>query len=485
MLRLLLICFFIGFKLFSQTGWNAVSSFGSNPGNLAMYSYAPVSLPANAPLVIVMHGCTQSAAQYASESGWNVLADQHQFYTVYPEQNSTNNNSKCFNWFLYGDQNRGQGEAASIKQMLDYMKTHFSIDTNKIYVTGLSAGACMTNVMMASYPEVFKKGAVMAGTPFKSATSALTASNAMYGFVTHTASQWGDSVRHQNPSYSGPFPKVAIFQGGSDLVVNINNVAEEVKQWTNVHNTDQTADLTQTNFNGNSLVTKTSYYNSSNQSVVETYTISGMGHAIAIDPGTCYQQGGVAGTYASDVNLFSSFWAAYFFNILQSPSSITGNINVLNSAAGVIYSVPALSGNTYTWTVPAGATIVSGQGTNAIIVNFGSTSGNISLTETDLSSCKIGPINLWVNVGTTIVHSINEKNDVQLFFAQQDQSINIKTTEQHIIKNLKLYSINGQLIQTWANIESKTFIENKLESGIYILECEVDQTPIRKKIKID
>ena len=124
------------------------------------------------PLVVVMHGCTQTATQYATESGWNVLANQHQFYTVYPEQIAANNSSSCFNWFNYGDQNRGQGEALSIKQMIDYMKINYSIDANRIYVTGLSAGACMTNIMLAAYPDVLAKGAVMAGAPFKSATSA-------------------------------------------------------------------------------------------------------------------------------------------------------------------------------------------------------------------------------------------------------------------------------------------------------------------------
>lgn len=480
-----LTLFLIVFKFNAQTGWNTVTSFGSNPGNLAMYSYAPTALPNHAPLVVVMHGCTQTATQYATESGWNLLADQHQFYTVYPEQNSTNNSSKCFNWFNYDDQNRGQGEAMSIKQMVDYMISHFSIDTNQIYVTGLSAGACMTNVMMATYPDVFNKGAVMAGAPFKSATSALGASNAMYGLVTHSAAQWGDSVRSQKPSYSGQYPKVAIFQGGSDFVVNINNVTEEVKQWTNVHSADQTADLTQTNFNGNNLVTKTSYYNTSNQPVVETYTISGMGHAIAVDPGTCYQQGGTTGTYASDVNLYSSFWAAYFFNILQSPSVIIGNMMVSNSATGIVYSVPALSGYTYTWTVPLGASIISGQGTSSITVNFGTIAGNVSVTEMNASSCKIGPIDLWVNVGATGIQSYNSMNDIQLFFIQDDQSINIKSKNQQVLQNLKLYSITGQLIQSWEKVESKTYLDNKLSSGIYILECEINHTPIRNKINID
>ncbi len=72
----------------AQTGWTNVTSFGSNVGNLNMYSYAPSSLPTNASLVVVLHGCSQTASQYATESGWNTLANQYQFYTVYPEQNT-------------------------------------------------------------------------------------------------------------------------------------------------------------------------------------------------------------------------------------------------------------------------------------------------------------------------------------------------------------------------------------------------------------
>ena len=482
---LLIICL-LGLKLFAQTGWVPVASFGTNPGNLNMYSYAPAALPANAPLVVVMHGCTQTATQYASESGWNVLANQHQFYTVYPEQNAANNSSTCFNWFNYGDQNRGQGEALSIKQMIDYMQAHYSIDASRIYVTGLSAGACMTNVMMACYPDVVSKGAVMAGAPFKSATSSLTASNAMYGFVTHTAIVWGDSVRHQNPTFTGTFPKVAIFQGSSDLVVSPNNVTEQVKQWTNVHGADQTADLVQANFNGNSLITKNSYYNTSNQTVVETYTVSGMGHGISVDPGTCYQQGGTTGTYAFDENFYSSFWAAYFFNILQAPAVISGSISVTASTNGVVYSVPVQSGFTYTWTVPSGITIVSGQGTNSITVNFGSASGNISVSETDASACIVGPLDLWVTVSTaTTMDNQMTQNKVQLFYDQDEQTIHIIANDLHSVKNLKLYAIDGRLIKSWETIDVKAYIDHKLTTGIYIVEYEVNQLPIRKKIVID
>ena len=66
------------------TGWQTVTNFGTNPGALNMYSYAPNALPANAPLVVVMHGCTQTATQVATQTGWNTMANRHGFYTVYP-----------------------------------------------------------------------------------------------------------------------------------------------------------------------------------------------------------------------------------------------------------------------------------------------------------------------------------------------------------------------------------------------------------------
>ncbi len=485
MILIKLLCFtflfFISASVIkAQTGWTSVTSFGSNTGNLNMYSYAPTTLPANAPLVIVLHGCSQTASQYATESGWNILANQHQFYTVYPEQNTANNSSRCFNWFNYADQNKGQGEVLSIKQMIDYMTSNYSIDANRIYITGLSAGACMTNVMLACYPELISGGAVMAGTAFKSSTNAFTASNAMNGFVTHSATAWGDSVRNQNPTYTGSYPKVALFQGVNDFVVNANNVTEIIKQWTNVHNTDQTYDLSTSSFNGNSSVTKYEYNNSSNTAVVEAYMISGMGHAIAIDVGSCYQQGGTTGTYALDFNFYSSFWAANFFNILQAPSVINGLTTVVANASMVTYSVPVTSGNNYTWAVPAGATIISGQGTNSIAVNFSATSGYVSLTETDAGGCKIGPIKLWVTIGTPTF--IDAKNEF-IYYNAQSKSLIINNATA-TINSVKLYSIDGKLLQQWKENETEYHLDNIINKGLYILEYEKDKQLIHQKIII-
>ncbi|MCE9539634.1 MAG: PHB depolymerase family esterase, partial [Bacteroidetes bacterium] len=241
-------------SLASAQSLTAVPSFGSNPGNLSMYTYVPAGISGSVSLVIAMHGCSQSASIYAIESGWNKLADRHKFIMVYPEQVSANNSSKCFNWFEAGDQSKNQGEALSIKQMVDYVKLNYTIDPAKIFVTGLSAGAGMTSVMLAAYPEVFNKGAIMAGIPYKASSSASTATFAMGGYVVKTPTQWGTLVRNENPSYTGPFPDIAIFHGSADLTVNIINAAELIDQWTDVNNADQTVDATNSAFQGNTSV---------------------------------------------------------------------------------------------------------------------------------------------------------------------------------------------------------------------------------------
>lgn len=82
----LLFLFSIASYSFAQTGWLHVTGFGSNPGNLNMYQYVPDSISPSAPLVLVLHGCSQTAQSFANESGWNLLANKHKFYVVYAEQ---------------------------------------------------------------------------------------------------------------------------------------------------------------------------------------------------------------------------------------------------------------------------------------------------------------------------------------------------------------------------------------------------------------
>lgn len=328
----------IGFISLAQTGWQQITSFGTNPGNLKMYLYVPVGISGNAPVVVAMHGCTQNAVQCRDNTGWNDLADRYKFYVIYPEQQAVNNSSTCFNWFLPGDQNRDGGEALSIKQMADYVQSHYTVDILKVFTTGLSAGAAMSAVMLACYPDVFSAGAIMSGGPYKSATDAITASSAMYGLVNKTPTEWMNLVLGAFPGYNGVYPRVVIFHGLNDNVVYPANINESVEQWTAVHNISQTAIETNSSFLGNPDIEQAIYKNPSGDTVVLTYRISNMYHAIAVDPGTGAMQGGTTGTYSVDKNFYSSYWAAEFFRIT---SISTGIDHLFTNDQILIYPNPA------------------------------------------------------------------------------------------------------------------------------------------------
>ncbi|WP_409526893.1 PHB depolymerase family esterase [Rhizobium sp. G21] len=100
---------------------------------------------------MVLHGCTQTAAGYDLGSGWSQLAEEKGFAVLFPEQQRSNNANLCFNWFEPGDIRRDVGEAASIKEMVDHVMQSHGLDSDRIYVTGLSAGGAMANVMLAAY----------------------------------------------------------------------------------------------------------------------------------------------------------------------------------------------------------------------------------------------------------------------------------------------------------------------------------------------
>ncbi len=140
--------------------------FGSNPGALTAWHHVPKQLPPAPALVVVLHGCTQTAAGYDIGSGWSALAEDYGFVVLFPEQTRQNNANLCFNWFNAADTRRGHGEVMSIRQMVATMVAEHNIDERRIYMTGLSAGGAMANAVLACYPEVFAGGAIIAGLPY-------------------------------------------------------------------------------------------------------------------------------------------------------------------------------------------------------------------------------------------------------------------------------------------------------------------------------
>ncbi|ONI91321.1 esterase [Saccharothrix sp. ALI-22-I] len=280
-----------------------VPAFGSNPGNLKMFRYVPDGLPAGRPLVVVLHGCSQDAG-YGTSSGWVSLAERLRFAVVLPQQQSANNLGKCFNWFQAADTTRGQGEVASIASMVTRMKADFGTSTT--YATGLSAGGGMTSALLATYPEVFAGGGVVAGLPFGCpVTTVIDAYSCMSPGKDLTARQWGDKVRAAS-AHRGPWPTMTVWHGTADYTVAVANQREIVEQWTDVHGTDSTADVTDTVAGYPHAV----YRDSAGSPVVETHTVTGMGHGQPVDPGTGSQQCGAATAYVLDVNACAAWYLA-------------------------------------------------------------------------------------------------------------------------------------------------------------------------------
>lgn len=287
-----------------------VTGFGSNPGQLRMFRHVPAGLPSGAPLVVALHGCSQTAASYDDATGWRQLADRWKFALVLPQQQSANNASGCFNWFEAGDTARGQGEALSIRQMVERSVADLGLAPSRVYVTGLSAGGAMTAVMLATYPDVFAGGAIVAGLPYRCATSQSAAFSCMNPGTDLSPAQWGDRVRAAS-SWTGPWPIVSIWHGDADFVVRPANLTESMQQWTHVHGIDQAADVVDTVAGYPHRV----YKDASGAPRVETYSITGMGHGTPVDPGTGATQCGTAGAYILDANICSSFHIGRFFGL--------------------------------------------------------------------------------------------------------------------------------------------------------------------------
>jgi poly(hydroxyalkanoate) depolymerase family esterase len=220
---------------------------------------------------------------------------------VLPEQQSANNFNKCFNWFEPGDIARGQGEAESIAQMVRRQVADTGADPARVDVTGLSAGGAMTSVMLATYPDMFAAGGVVAGIAYKCATSMVDAFSCMNPGKNQTPAQLGDAVRAAS-GHTGPWPTVSVWQGDADYTVRPSNMTEIVEQWTNVHGIPSTPTSTDTVAGYPHAV-----YASGGRTLVETYTITGMGHGQPLDPGTADGQCGQAGAFLLDVNICAAW----------------------------------------------------------------------------------------------------------------------------------------------------------------------------------
>lgn len=281
----------------------------ANPGNLRMLSFVPAGLGTRAPLVVVLHGCTQDAAGYDRGAGWSTLAAAHGFALLYPEQARANNANGCFNWFEPGDTARGHGEAASIANAVAAIVARHRLDASRVFVAGLSAGGAMAAVMLATYPDVFAGGAIIAGLPFGAARGIPEALSAMAAPGAASSQALGDKVRAAS-SYAGPWPRVSVWHGGSDHTVSAQNGEAVAAQWRDVHGLGAAPpSVTAVGRHGLSV-----WRDAGGVAVVELNRIDGMAHGTPLDAGT---DGSVAGPFMLDVGVASSARIAAFWGLTE------------------------------------------------------------------------------------------------------------------------------------------------------------------------
>ncbi len=251
------------------------------------------------PLIVMLHGCLQNPDEFAAVTGMNDLAEEETFLVAYPEQPYSANAGYCWNWFVPDNQARGMGEPASIVGIVEEVYERYHVDIHRIYVAGLSAGAAMTVIMGANYPDVFAAIGVNSGLEFKAATDLTSAVYAMYFGVLP------DPVTQGNLAYAAMGNRervvpVIVFHGTADPTVGPVNADKVISQWAQTDDlaldkrgNDSIDDLPDEVINGQvpeghgyiHFVYRLSHKecdrncNKEGAVVMEKYLVDGMGHA--------------------------------------------------------------------------------------------------------------------------------------------------------------------------------------------------------------
>ncbi|MBN1170695.1 MAG: PHB depolymerase family esterase [Micromonosporaceae bacterium] len=257
-----------------------ITNFGTNPSSLKMYVYKPANVAAKPPILVAVHYCTGTASAFASGMASEFVsgADKYGYIVVFPEATRS---GSCFDVYTSQALTRNGGsDPVGIKSMVDYAIQNYNGDASRVFVTGASSGAMMTNVLAGVYPDVFAAGAAFMGVPFgcfATTGGATWNSTCSGGQMIKTAQEWGNLVRAAYPGYSGSYPRMQLWHGTADTTLNYNNFGEEIKQWTNVHGLSQTPTSTDT---PQSSWTRTRYGSSQTTAAVEGISVSGVGHSL-------------------------------------------------------------------------------------------------------------------------------------------------------------------------------------------------------------
>lgn len=253
-----------------------VTDFGSNPSNLRMHLYVPDTVQERPAVVVAVHYCTGSGPAFHSGTEFASLADRYGFIVVYP---SATRSGGCFDVSSPEALRRGGGsDPVGIRSMVRHVEQHHGADPDRIYATGSSSGAMMTNVLLGNYPDVFRAGAAFSGVPFGCfATTDGSGWNSACadGRISRNPEEWGDLVRAAYPGYQGTRPRMQVWHGTEDDTLRYPNFAEQIKQWTNVLGVSGSPAATD---RPEPSWARTRYGGTGPQAPVEAISVQGAGH---------------------------------------------------------------------------------------------------------------------------------------------------------------------------------------------------------------
>jgi poly(hydroxyalkanoate) depolymerase family esterase len=254
------------------------ASYSSAAGTRTYRLYIPRGYTGQAvPLLIMLHGCTQSPEDFAAGTQMNVLADTHTFLVAYPAQAAAANPSRCWNWFETVHQARAQGEPAIIAGLTQQVMTTYNVDARRVSVAGLSAGGAMAAVLGVTYPDLYAAVGVHSGLAYGAAGDLGSAMAAMQQGGTGPLLPGA-----QRAAAPGVVPRVVpliLFHGEQDTTVSPRNADQLRTQWLTAHGAGEPVPATTEQGTGGHRATRTVYRDGRGQTLVEQWRIQGLGHA--------------------------------------------------------------------------------------------------------------------------------------------------------------------------------------------------------------
>jgi poly(hydroxyalkanoate) depolymerase family esterase len=264
-------------------------SFSNEHGTRYYRLYVPGNYEEQGiPLIVMLHGCRQDAEGFATGTQMNVLAEREGFLVLYPEQHLGANPLHCWNWFEPSNQERASGEPSIIAGATERVIAEYNVDTDRVYVAGISAGGAMTSIMGATYPDLYTALGVHSGLEYKAADNS-RAARAAQTDGGPDPDQQGYSAFLSAREEAKVLPTI-VFHGEQDEEVDVVNAHQTLSQWAQTNDysddgsdndsiTDEPADTLREQTPEGYDYVRYVYENPAEDVIMEKWVVEGLGHA--------------------------------------------------------------------------------------------------------------------------------------------------------------------------------------------------------------